>query len=63
MKPTVFDRYWINQPSDLQPMHKYHGMNVLAPKDITEKFIRVYPTSTNIISMECPALSLSKGWK
>lgn len=52
-------RFWINQPSTLQPLHKYHGNNVLAENINSE---RVYFTSGNIISMEVPDNVLSAGW-
>ena len=29
----TIDRMWINQPSELQQLHKYHGMNVLVLKE------------------------------
>lgn len=52
------ERMFINQPSTLQPLHKYHGMNVLLnPKDGT-----VYPVEGPIHSMMVPSDCLSMGW-
>lgn len=55
-------RMWINQPSTLQPDHKYHGTNVLIEKDNDEEYIDMYFTSGLIISMRIARLSLSNGW-
>ena len=59
MKPQI-KRMFINQASTLQPLHKYHGMKVLAV-DTKEKTIRVFPISGDVISMHVPRAALSKG--
>ena len=51
-------RAWINQPSTLQPYHKYHGLNVLYDGD--EK--RIYFLSGAVISMEIDPTVLEIGW-
>lgn len=54
-------RMWVNQPSSLQPYHKYNGVNVLAD----EEDETVYFLSGKVISMRVPLIlwnSLSKGW-
>jgi hypothetical protein len=53
-----FERYWINQPSTLQPHHKLHGTNVLV--DTTD--YTCYFLEGAIISMLIDPLCLSKGW-
>lgn len=57
-------RCWINQPSTLQPLHKYHGMNVLAIPEDKDSCV-IYFTSGDIISMRVykSMQCLSKGWK
>jgi hypothetical protein len=57
----TIDRMWINQPSELQRLHKYHGMNVLVLKEFGE--FRAYFLSGPIISMQVPKECLSPGWK
>ena len=43
MKQTKMGRYWINQPSKLQPCHSLHGRNVIAPTDLPlNDFVDVY---------------------
>ena len=56
-------RMWINQPSTLQPDHKYHGLNVLVEQDNNEEYIDAYMQSGPIISMRVALLSLSPGWR
>ena len=51
-------RKWVNQPSNLQPHHELHGMEVLYDPD--EK--RIYFTSGNIISQQIDPSVLSDGW-
>ena len=59
-KPKI-ERMWINQPSTLQPLHKYHGKKVLAA--MTEEIsIRVYPCEGDIIEMTVPKWVLAIGW-
>lgn len=53
-------RMWINQPSKLQPLHEYHGVNVLAEQN--KEFPTVYLTEGNIVSMVIHRLALSSGW-
>jgi hypothetical protein len=62
-------RMWINQPSTLQPYHKYHGRRVLTVPPVIESikgsqfdFITVYFTEGVEVSMEVFLLALSKGW-
>lgn len=54
-------RAWINQPSLLQPLHKHHGMLVIATY-CHMGLVRVFPISGDVISMIICASSLSKGW-
>lgn len=54
-------RCWINQPSTLQPLHKYHGQNVLAVP-YTDDSQAVYFLSGGVISMVVPSLALSEDW-
>jgi len=56
------ERYWINQPSKLQPYHKWHGAHVLAYIEPGERYTRAYFTSGNIISAIIAVEALSKGW-
>ena len=60
MKPKV-DRYWINQPSKLQPHHDMHGVNVLAYHEYDDTY-RVYFTSGPVLSMQMFKSALSPGW-
>lgn len=57
----VLERYWINQPSTLEPNHDLHGALVLAPLRLKE-INTVYFTSGKIISGRYPKNILSKGW-
>ncbi len=59
-------RYWINQPSTLQPLHKLHGTNVLGILE-RDGIMRIYFTARNersgdIINQVCPVNCLSRGW-
>ena len=54
-------RCWINQPSTLQPLHKYHGTLVLAVP-YAETSSDCYLLSGDVVSMIAPNLSLSEGW-
>lgn len=61
---AIPSRMWINQPSTLQPAHKWHGLNVLAVRETDNpEMARVFFTSGDVISARIPANSLSKGWK
>lgn len=54
-------RMWINQPSTLQPAHKWHGTNVLALHEYDNMY-RAYFLSGPVESMQVSGLALSKGW-
>jgi len=56
-------RYWINAPSTLQPEHKFHGMQVLGPQQLSNDTVTVYPNSGSIISMRVFTNSLSPYWR
>lgn len=58
---TTMTRMWINQPSALQPLHKMHGVRVLACPD-TDTTMRAYLLSGNVVSMQVPRGALSAGW-
>ncbi len=47
-------RMWINQPSGLQPLHKYHGITVLAETVNNKLTGIVYLLSGDVISMDVP---------
>ena len=53
-------RMWIDQPSTLQPLHSLHGTNVLAQPE-TDKVMRVYFLSGDVISQRVPNEALSPG--
>lgn len=55
------ERYWINQPSTLQPLHEYHAENVLAVP-YTEGTHAVYFLKGDVISMVVHSIVLSPGW-
>lgn len=54
-------RMWVNQPSTLQPLHRLHGVRVLAHAD-TDRTMRAYFLSGGVISMQIPREALSEGW-
>jgi len=54
-------RMWIDQPSTLQPLHKYHGTNVLAIPEGND--YRIYFLSGDTISMQASRNWLALGWK
>lgn len=54
-------RCWINQPSTLQPLHKYHGRNVIAAP-YTNNAKTVYFLEGDAISMVVPSEVLAEGW-
>lgn len=57
------ERYWINQPSKLQPDHKQHGCRVLAhPEGEKGDYCDVYFTGSDTISSRMAKSSLSLGW-
>jgi hypothetical protein len=47
-------RYWINQPSTMQPLHHLHGTNVLAIYEYYGSTSKVYFLSGEVISMQVP---------
>lgn len=62
-------RFFVNQPSTLQPDHAYHGRHVLAElgqdgKPATDEHgvTCVHFTTGNVHSMTMYAISLSPGW-
>jgi len=57
-KTFMLTRKFFNQPSTLQPYHKYHGQKVL----FDSKNEVVYFTEGDIISMQVDPLALSDGW-
>jgi hypothetical protein len=68
----ALERYWINQPSTLQPHHKMHGKNVLARLGVTINrklknqnplITTVYFVDGDTISADIFTNSLSPGWK
>ncbi len=58
------ERMWINQPSRLQPDHKWNGERVLAAVDYQPErpVVRVYFLRGAVVSQEMLRLSLSPGW-
>jgi hypothetical protein len=56
------DRKWINQPSTLQPLHEYHGTNVLAEKLPTGDYCVYLLSGEKFGITPVPARSLSPGW-
>jgi hypothetical protein len=61
-RPMALKRMWIDQPSTLQPLHSLHGTNVLAQPE-TDKVMRVYFLSGDVISQRVPNEALSPGWR
>ena len=58
-------RAWINQPSALQPLHRDHGIRVLAVNPVIHggtDTIRIYFLDGVAISEMVPIECLSKGW-
>ena len=54
-------RVWVNQPSTLQPMHRWNGMNMLATS-YNDYCDVVYFLEGDSISMVMPKACLSDGW-
>ena len=54
-------RMWINQPSTLQPFHKWHGVRVLAVHDYDNTW-QAFFLSGPVYSMQVLAQALSPGW-
>ena len=56
-------RYWINQPSTLQPDHCFHGQLCIAPRDLTNlSYVTIYFTKGSVVSARVSVLALSEGW-
>lgn len=56
-------RMWINQPSWLQPLHKMHGIRVLAePEPNQPNTMRAWLLEGEWQSISIPKQSLSDGW-
>lgn len=53
-------RAWINQPSQLQPLHAYNGVSLLV-HDTGEKVLDAWFVSGKTVSMRVPAHCLSFG--
>ena len=60
-KSLKLGRYFINQPSTLQPLHYLDGVDVLAYEECPGTF-RIYSLSGAFISMQVPSFCLSQGW-
>jgi hypothetical protein len=61
-----FSRYWVNQPSELQQGHRFHGRNVIAnlrDSDGMPHLTRVYFAEGSVISATLRKDSLSPGWR
>ena len=59
----MLERYFVNQPSTLQVLNKYHGIKVLFQLDEPDTgWGTLYFTEGDIISMRANKLGLSKGW-
>ena len=55
------DRFWINQPSALQPHHNLHGTNVLAAEERPGTFV-CYFLKGDVLNQEIDPSALSPGW-
>ena len=55
-------RMFINQPSTHQPLHKFHGVKVLAEDKPVLSSVRVYFLDGPLISMLVMESYLSQGW-
>jgi hypothetical protein len=59
----MMERCWINAPSTLQPVHHWHGRNVIVDRSDSDGMcVTVYFIEGPIVSAMIPALYLSKGW-
>jgi hypothetical protein len=56
-----FRRMWVNCPSTLQPLHRYHGTLGLALPYVGGKSI-FYLLDGDVVSMIIPTNALSFGW-
>jgi hypothetical protein len=62
-KTILLRQMWINQPSTLQPDHKWHGTNVYAaPKVEGEDYTDVWSLTESGMIGRMAELSLSPGW-
>lgn len=55
-------RVWVNQPSTLQPFHKYNGQLGLAEFIAGEDYVSFFPIRGNIHSMILPRYVVVNGW-
>ena len=60
MKSKIY-RGWINQPSTLQPAHKYHGKSGIVVDDGEADVLRIFFTEGETYSMDILRLNVSKG--
>jgi len=58
----MMQRYWINAPSTLQPVHHWHGKRVLCDKQ-PNTVVTVYFTEGETISAMIPSMYLANGWR
>ena len=59
----MLKRYWIDQPSTLQPLHHMNGTNVIVDdSELQNVTCTVAPVSGDTITMQVPRIVLSKGW-
>lgn len=63
-KRIELQRFWINQPSTLQPDHSLHGKRVLVAmgQKGLDHVVDVYFTEGEVISCRVHKLALSPGW-
>lgn len=63
-QPERLARYWVNQPSSLQPDHSMHGACVLAGEsdDLSPGIRLAYFAFGPVISARLHVASLSPGW-
>lgn len=58
---TNVNRMWINQPSTLQPYHRWHGENFLVVDDGPEHY-QAFFLSGDVINMRVRREAMSPGW-
>lgn len=57
-------RCWINQPSTLQPLHEYHGLNVLVASNHEGYPTVIYFLGGPVVSTAGDyRLCLAEGWR
>jgi hypothetical protein len=57
---------WVNNPSTLQHLHRYHGQNVLAlfpVSSVPVDQIAIYFISGNVVGLLTDPKNLSVGWR